>query len=531
VESELPGRANYVLRALELFAEFGDREALRKGDQTLTFAELRASVLDFAVLLREQGVRPGMSVAVVILLPIQGPALQLALHLLGCRVIWVLLGTGDGEVRSFLDRTTPDLFIYDPRDEDELGRAMAAHLAPVPVLCLGPGGVGPDLLAALDRDRPHKTAWPGPAELAGDSPESVHQTSGTTGVPKAILHTNACFQQTMVLAESWLPAGHPRLRHLIVTPLWWSAGSVMTMITLGSGGMLFIQEDWTVGEFLANVARMGINYVFLSPPMLYEVLDHPALTTTDLSSMYMFNVGSAPVAPARLRQAVARLGPVLRVAYGLSECPYVTAFPNITDDPTRPERLSSCGTAWGDVRIEIRAEDGRVLGPGEDGEVWLSSRLNFAGYLAAPELTAETLADGWLRTRDIGHLDADGYLYLVGRTQDSIVTGEGSRLVYARPIEDILTGHPRVRAAAVIGVPDPELVEVVHAYVVPDGYPEPTLEELRSLVTDRLPPIWAPRSVDLVDSLPLVGIGKVDKKSLRLRYATEHGDAAVGARG
>jgi fatty-acyl-CoA synthase len=526
VESELPGRANYVLRALELFAEYGDREAVRKGDQTLTFAELRASVLDLAVQLRERGVRSGMSVVVVVLLPIEGPALQLALHLLGCRVVWVVWNTGAGEVRDHLDRTRPDLLIYDPRDGDELGPTVAAHLAPAPMLCLGPGGAGPDLLADLGDRHPGLSHHP--AELAGDGPETVHQTSGTTGVPKAILHTNDCFQQTLVLAESWRPAGHPRLRHLIFTPLWWSAGSMMTMITLGSGGLLFIQQDWEVGEFLANVVRERINYVFMSPPMLYEVLDHPALATTDLRGMYMFNVGSAPVTPTRLRQAGARLGPVLRMTYGLSECPYITAFSAVTEDP---DRLGSCGTAWGDVRIEIRAEDGRVLRPGEDGEVWVSSRLNFAGYLGAPELTAETLVDGWLRTRDIGHLDEDGYLYLVGRTQDSIVTGQGSRLVYARPIEDILTDHPRVRAAAVIGVPDPDLVEVVHAYVVSDGDPEPTLDELRSLVTARLPQIWAPRSVDVVDSLPLVGIGKVDRKALRLRYAAEHGETAVGAAG
>ncbi|HEU5469129.1 MAG TPA: AMP-binding protein [Actinophytocola sp.] len=506
------------MRALELFDQYGDREALGSGDHVFTFTELRAAVLDLAGALREHGVRAGMPVAVAAMLPAEGIALQLALHLLGCRVVWVLLGAGSKEQQDYLDVTAPELFIYDPRDEAELGRELAAHLGPVPVLCLGPGGLGPDLLA----ERPQWTSRPDPTGLAGPNPESVHQTSGTTGRPKALLLTDDCFQQMLVLAESWTPAGNPRLRHLTVTPLWWSAGTVMAMITLGSGGTLFLMHDWEPAEFLRLVERHRINYMFMSPPMFYELLDHPMAGTTDFSSMTMLNVGAAPVAPERLRQSAKLFGPVARIAYGLSECPYVAAYPAVTDDPAHPHRLSSCGTAWGDVRIEIRAEDGAVLGPGEDGEVWVASRLNFAGYVGQPELTAETLVDGWLRTRDIGHLDQDGYLYLVGRTQDSIVTGRGSRLVFARPIEDILSTHPGVRAAAVIGVPDPVLVEVVHAYVVPDGDRTPTLAELRRLVTDQLPEIWAPRSVDFVPNLPLVGIGKVDKRSLRERYATEH---------
>jgi acyl-CoA synthetase (AMP-forming)/AMP-acid ligase II len=130
--------------------------------------------------------------------------------------------------------------------------------------------------------------------------------------------------------------------------------------------------------------------------------------------------------------------------------------------------------------------------------------------------------DGWLRTRDLGYRDAEGYLYLVGRAQDMIVTGMGSRKIFARPIEDVLTTHPGVRAAAVIGVPDDALVEVVHAYVVPDSDAEPDIKELRALVTGQLAEICAPRSVDFVDSLPVAGFGKVDKKALRARYAAEH---------
>jgi acyl-CoA synthetase (AMP-forming)/AMP-acid ligase II len=500
---------NYVLRALELFAEYGDREALIFGEDRMSFEQVRAGTLNLAATLRDRGVRPGMSVAVLIYLPIEGPALQLALHLLGCRVVWLTLGTGTPAMREYLTLTAPDFFIYDPRTQDELGRELASGLS-VPVLRLAP-----DLLA----DRPQETDV---ARLVAPGPESVYQTSGTTGAPKALVHGNVCFRQVLDLATGWEADGHPRLRHLTVTPLWWSAGTVATMITMGSGGLTVLQDGWEPAVFLRGVEAYRINYAFMSPPMFYQLLDDPAVSTSDTSSLYMLNVGTAPILTERLREGIAKLGPVVRIAYGLSESPYVTALAGITDDPRHAERLNSCGTPWGDVRLEIRAEDGTVLGPGEVGEVWVASRLNFTGYVGRPELTAQTLVDGWLRTHDVGYRDEEGYLYLVGRDQDMIITGQGSRKIYGRPIEDALTTHPRVRAAAVIGVPDPALVEVVHAYVVPDGEAMPTVEELRRQVTAALPEICAPRSVDFVDSLPLVGLGKIDKKALRTRYAADH---------
>ncbi|MFL6145673.1 MAG: class I adenylate-forming enzyme family protein [Labedaea sp.] len=506
---------NYVLRALELFVGYAEREALVKDDQRLSFTDIHDNVLDLASALREQGIRPGMAVAVLISLPIEGLALQLALHLIGCRLVWVVLGTNPREMREYLALSRPDAFIYDPRTEDELGRELAEVLAPAPVLCLGPGGIGPDLLTMRAQRRQA-------AELAAGSPESVFSTSGTTGTPKALLHKDAMFQQTLVLAVEWRDSAHPRLRQLSVTPLWWAAGTVATLITLGSGGTVFIQADWSPDSFLRAVQEQRINFTFMSPPMFYELLDDPALPKTDCSSLYMLNVGAAPPSPQRLRQGAAVFGPVVRITYGLSESPYVCAQAGITDDPERPELLRSAGTPWGDVRLQIRAEDGTVLEPGATGEVWVHSRLNFAGYLGAPELTEQTLVNGWLRTRDIGYLDEAGRLFLVGRAQDMIITGQGSRKIYARPIEEALSSHPNVRAAAVIGVPDPDLVEVVHAYVVPGRDPAPDLDELRDVVTGSLPKICAPRSIDFVDSLPLVGIGKVDKKALRDRYAAEH---------
>jgi acyl-CoA synthetase (AMP-forming)/AMP-acid ligase II len=163
-----------------------------------------------------------------------------------------------------------------------------------------------------------------------------------------------------------------------------------------------------------------------------------------------------------------------------------------------------------------------------DGEIWTTGRLTFAGYWGQPELTAETIVDGWVRTRDIGHLDPDGFLYIVDRSTDMIITHRRSWNIYSRPIEDVLAAHPQVRAAAVIGVPDPVVGEVVHAYVVPVAGATVTGDELSTTVAEELNDMWRPRSVEFVDKLPLTRANKIDKKALRARYAAAHPPAGIG---
>ncbi|MEU7792284.1 AMP-binding protein [Micromonospora tulbaghiae] len=506
-------RPNYVHEALELFAGFGDREALVGGGRRLTYPRVAAEVRGLAAALRRHGVRPGAAVLVMLGNTIDGPLLQLALHLLGCRSMWVAPVTSRREVDEFVALSAPEAFVYDPRDAQAV--QVAAGLSGVPVLCLGPGGAGPDLT----------TEAAGPAvELPAEvpAPESFLQTSGTTGTPKLVHHRESFYRQVLALAADFRGAGFPLLRHLSHSPMWLASGQITTLFNLFTGGVLFLREQWDPAAFIATVDAERLTSTFVTPPMLYEVLDHPDLPGADFSAMFMFNVGAGPAAPARLRQAIARFGPCLRIVYGLSEAVVICALPGLTEDPEHPERLRSCGRPYGDVSVQIRDADGRVLPAGEDGEVWVRTKLSFAGYHGQPELTAETLVDGWVRTRDIGHLDADGFLYLVDRLQDRILTRQRSWPIYSRPIEDVLAGHPEVRAAAVIGVPDPVAGELPHAYVVPAPGASVTGEELIALVVRELSETWAPGAVEFVDALPLNRSAKVDKRALRARYAAGH---------
>ena len=506
-------RPNYVHEALELFAGFGDREALVDGGRRLTYPQVAAQVRGLATALHHHGVRPGAAVLVMLGNTVEGPLLQLALHLLGCRSMWVAPVTSRREVDEFVALSAPEAFVHDPRDAQAV--EIAAGLSGVPVLCLGPGGAGPDLTA--------QAAGPAVEPPTGvPAPESFLQTSGTTGTPKLVHHRESFYRQVLALAADFRGAGFPLLRHLSHSPMWLASGQITTLFNLFTGGVLFLREQWDPAAFIATVDAERLTSTFVTPPMLYEVLDHPDLPGADFSAMFMFNVGAGPAAPARLRQAIARFGPCLRIVYGLSEAVVICALPGLTEDPEHPERLRSCGRPYGDVTVEIRDADGRVLPAGEDGEVWVRTKLSFAGYHGRPELTADTLVDGWVRTRDIGHLDADGYLYLVDRLQDRILTRQRSWPIYSRPIEDVLAGHPEVRAAAVIGVPDPVAGELPHAYVVPAPDASVTGEELIALVVRELSETWAPGAVEFVDALPLNRSAKVDKRALRARYAAAH---------
>lgn len=513
METDLSGGRNYVLRALERFDQYGGREALVRRERRITYAELSTAIKDLAAAMHHHGVRSGMTVAVLVDRPLEAPALQLALHALGVRSIWIDIDNLRRDLPEYLDLVRPEILLYDARDQDRFGREIAL-LLDIPVLCLGPDGLGPDLLA-----EPRREFDPG---WATHEPESVFQTSGTTGRPKLVHHREHCYRQVLALGAEL--AGEPRVRHLSVSGLSYMGGQVSALLYLFSGGTVILLERFDTAEWLATVERERITSAFISPPVLYLLLDSPLLDATDVSTLTVLNVGAAATTVSRLRQAIRRFGPIVRITYGLSECPWIAAFPKI-DEP----HLRSCGKPNGDVEVEIRDEAGNALRPGEVGELWVRSELNFAGYWGQPVLTADTLVDGWVRTHDLGYRDEDGYLYLVGRNQDMIIIGEYCEKIYPRPIEDVLSTHPDVLAAAVIGVPEPNFGEAAHAYVVSAEGALVTAAELAELIRAELAAEWVPATFEFVDSLPLTAIGKVNTAALRRRYAEEHGGAVVGS--
>src|SRR5262249_53417753 len=237
----------------------------------------------------------------------------------------------------------------------------------------------------------------------------------------------------------------PPMRFLSGSSFTHVSGQMPAFLTLFQGGTFFLSLNWDIPQFFDTIKAERISSTFLTPPLLYKVTEHPAAATADLSTMRDLTVGGAAAPPARRAEAMERFGRVLRFVYGSSELPLITDLPFLTIDPDHPERLRSAGKPFADTQVEIRDQDGNSCKTGDAGEVWVSGSLKMAGYWQQPEASRQAMSGGWVRTGDVGYLDEDGYLYLVDRVSDMIVTTSASANVYARPIEDVLMSHPKVR--------------------------------------------------------------------------------------
>jgi len=294
--------------------------------------------------------------------------------------------------------------------------------------------------------------------------------------------------------------------------------------SLITGGSVTLLRGFDPAAWLAAIPRDKITLSLLVPTMIYAVLDHPDLATTDLSSLETIMYGASPMSPTRLAEGIGRIGPVFAQLYGQTECAGLTTSMSRADHHADdPVRLASCGLAMPGVRVAILDDDGSECAVGEPGEVCVQGASVMDGYWRQPELTAETIVDGWLRTGDIGVRGDDGFITLVDRKKDMIVSGGFN--VFPREIEDVLSAHAAVSSVAVIGVPDEKWGEAVTALVVLRPGATVESDELRELVRDRKGAIYTPKTVEFVEALPLTAVGKPDKKVLRAAYWADAGRA------
>jgi fatty-acyl-CoA synthase len=394
-----------------------------------------------------------------------------------------------------------DVFIFEPDRQDEAFDLLA--LAPVPnVRSLGPSAWAENLLA-VDRvarledffDRPEQTAM-------------VAFTSGTTGRPKGVGHSFAA-ASAFLDAARWM-YGPGSWRFLVAIPLS-DLGGDLAQWTLATGGTVVLEDDFEPVALLTTIERERITHLFLDPSSLYKFAEHRAVMAADLSSIRQIIYGGGAATPTRTAQAVKTLGLVVAQNYGAQEAGFITSLSCV--EHAREELLSSVGRSLPGVEITIRDNSGNTLRNGLIGEVWLRSPMVMSGYWRDAEQTARVVRDGWLVTGDIGRLDKRGYLYLVDRSVDMIIVEAYN--VYSRRVEQVLAGHPGVREAVVVGVPDSDSGEAVCAAVVPATTAALDASELRSLVGDTLGDIHIPRRVEFVAEIPLTPRGKPDKAAVR----------------
>ncbi|MDT7654489.1 MAG: fatty-acyl-CoA synthase [Pseudonocardiales bacterium] len=363
-------------------------------------------------------------------------------------------------------------------------------------------------LAAAAQDPPVEA--PPPEDVV-----AIVGTGGTTGRPRGVMLTDRNLETMSAITLMSYPfEGRPT--YLALAPLTHAAG-VLCFPVMARGGEIVVVAKPDVGEFLRLVERHRVTHTFLPPTLIYMLLAHEALDSTDLGSLQCFWYGAAPMSAARLAEACERIGPMAQL-FGQSEAPMMisTMSPadhRRSDGSIATERLSSAGRPSSLVTVAIMGEDGGLLGSGERGEIVVRSSLVMAGYYKNPVATAEAGKHGWHHTGDIGYLDDDGFLFIVDRAKDMVITGGFN--VYSAEVEQALMAHKAVRDCAVIGLPDDKWGERVTAVV--QLQPDTTVEAdaLIAFVKERIGSVKAPKQIEIWPDLPRSTVGKVLKTDIR----------------
>ena len=472
-------------------AEFGDRDAYveANGDR-LTFGQWNDAADGTAAAFLELGVGVGDVVTLILPSCIDYAICYQAAMRLGAITSGINPRLGPDEVASILHRSRPRIVISE--DDRTILEGEYLHLTRSELLTLRALG-RPARLPSPDPDRPVAVVW----------------TSGTTGVPKGAIFDHRNLAAVSVGAGS-LRA--PFDRRISSTPF----AHVAYMVHISEEieyaiSTVIPPTPWRASAVLELMARERVTVGQGVPSQWRLLLDAPEFDGTDLSNLRICGTGAAPAPPSLIIEMQERLGCPVVIGYASTESAIATG--SMPGD--RPELIASTvGRARSNVRVRVVDEDGLDMPPGTFGSVLCQSAAMMRGYWEDPEVTASVLnADGWLDTGDIGSLDEDGYLTLIGRRTEMYLRGGYN--VYPAEVERVLSGHPSVSQVAIVAKADPVLGQIGVAFVVPTrGEDNPTLAQIREWTLKSIANYKAPDIVTLVSELPLTSVGKVDKRAL-----------------
>ncbi|SKA33400.1 Acyl-CoA synthetase (AMP-forming)/AMP-acid ligase II [Enhydrobacter aerosaccus] len=499
---------DYFDRGADLFPE---RHCLHDGTQGWTYREVRETTHRVANGLLKTGLPLGAKAAVYS--PNHAMAYAALLGIVRAGLIWAPVNA-----RNALEE---NLFILDNTDVEFLfyHSSFADYVARIREAC-------PKIKTFLCLDDPEFTAWLSRFEAAApdlaDAPDDVAMlisSGGTTGRPKGVQITNRVIETMNSIFWASMPIEQPPV-HLMVAPMTHAAG-VCSFPLLPYGGTNIFMGTADPGAILAAIERHKVTHIYMPPTLIYILLAHPDIGKYDYSSLRHLVYASAPMSVDKLVEAIKVFGPVLTQTYGQAEACMICTFFSPKDHVAALEgnnrhRLASCGKPTPLMRVEVMDDEGRLLPRGQRGEIVVRGGLVMKGYYKNPQATAEASTFGWHHTGDIGVIDEDGFVYIVDRKKDMIISGGFN--VFPSEVEQVLWSHPAVQDCAVIGVPDEKWGEAVKAVV--ELKPGTTVEEaeLIALAKEKLGGVKAPKSIDFVATLPRSPVGKVLKKDLRATY-------------
>jgi acyl-CoA synthetase (AMP-forming)/AMP-acid ligase II len=505
--------------------------AFEHGGRTVSRGELLELIGRLADGMRAAGLGPGRAIAVRTAVTPEAFAAHMAAHVLGCRVVGIRPGYPPGQLAHVLGMGIDAVLVDPTTATPELLAAARTTLS------LGPGAT--DLLthptdarptdgrpydARPTDGRPYDARSSDDRPGGGDRPLAVTArpgdvaaltfTSGSTGRPKGCAFTYAALSAHWAWQPRvWSPVAAAFARGFERYLLFGTLASMVVMEFLApcllGGGTAVIPEDDGRPLFPYAIERYRITGSIITVPRLTQMLNLLKKEPADVGSLRALMVSGSPIGPSRLAAAAERLGPVVYQGYGATEAGNVAM---LTPEQIAAGVLDSVGRPHPMVELSVRDEEGAELTPGRTGEIHVRSPYVMRGYWDDDAETRDTLRDGWLRTRDLGHVDEDGYLHLAGRSRDVIMVN--AMVVYAGPIERVLAAHPDVAEAYVAGALDEGTGEAVHAFVVPEEGRSPDREALAALVLAELGADSVPQTITVVPGVPVATSGKPDKRAL-----------------
>lgn len=501
---------------VDALSKYDERPCLYLGGETASYKEVRHKVSQYAQALKENGITAGARVALLSGNCPEVVFLQLAANIVGC-CITPLHPMGSFEDHAYvLNDAEIEVLVYQPSKYEQRATELTKVAPSVNhFLAFGHTEVGEDYAALAAKFDPAPLMVP---DIQSTDTNNIVYTGGTTGKPKGVVLSYAAmaYMTMMQMAEWEIPS---QVRFMVVTPLS-HAGFTCLLPTLLRGGCLYVPPFFSPEIFFDMVEQHRINATMLVPVMLYTLLDSERAASADMSSMVSVFYGASAISPVRLREAIEKWGKIFAQFYGQTEAP--TCFANLRredHDLDVPGRLECCGRPSPWVHVALLDDDGSEVEKGSAGEICVRGPLLMQGYLNKPDQTRETFEGGWLHTGDIGRFDDDGFLYIVGRTKDVIITGGFN--VFPREVEDVLFAHSDVQQAVVFGLPDERWGEAVNAVITLRPGVRQSDELLCSLidsVKNAKGSVQAPKAIHFSDCIPLTPVGKPDKKQLISKY-------------
>ena len=495
---------------------YGDRLGLNFEQHRYTHRQFAQRVYRAANALLARGIRPQERVAIL------ARNCSEALEVLGAGEVSGFITVNINhrlsvrEIEEICADAEPSVLVFEP-DFADAAEALRARQPGIRLfLGIGTQAAGAenyeDVLAAASDAEPAVRARP-------DDIAYLIYTSGTTGRPKGVMYDHRGMLEAARMQSHECGAREPVVA-LIVMPLFHVGARIESFGFLLLGGTIVLHRTFDAVAVLETIQRERVTAMHLAPIMVQRILDVPGRAAYDTSSLQCVHYASAPMPVPLLRRALDAFGPIFTQVYGMTECLGGTILKahqhTLTGNERETRRLASAGQPYFGTTLRIVRMDGSEAAVGEVGEILIRNGGMMRGYWNNAPATIEALRDGWMHTQDLGYLDADGFLYVVDRKKDMIISGGEN--IYSWEVEEALRRHPAVAEVAVVAVPDPEWGEAVKACVVLRTGARAGEAELIEHCRAAIASYKKPRSVDFVEALPRLFNGKVDKKALRAPY-------------